>query len=339
MKKTFKSNISIFFCAVFVMFSVCLAGTTNLKKKSDAPLPQVLLPATVYIPQEEPPEEAAEKQEAFLAAEEENRVQENFFVTVHDVSSGEIFSMDFENYVLGALLSEMPTSFSPEALKAQAVACRSYALYRSQSPHSNGAQLCTSPAHCQAFCPPDSVSPERYEKAYNAVFETKGEIMLFDGKPVLAVFHASSEGKTRSSVEVWGGSLAYLSSVETAEAYNPTMDISKSYTFSKEVFAEKLGVSVPCLSEIYLEKNSSGRVSVVHLSEKDVSGKDFVGIFSLRSQAFDIKIGENDVLITCKGYGHGVGMSQYGAQDMAQKGYGYKEILSHYYTGVTLGYM
>ncbi len=261
-------------------------------------------------------------------------------VTVYDTAAGENVVMPFEEYVLGVLLSEMPTSFEPEALKAQAIACRTYTVYKKSmgASHESGAQLCTSPSHCQAFTDPWSVSDERYKKAYAAVDATRGEIMLFDGKPVLAVFHASSDGKTRSSEEVWGGKLSYLTSVDTAEAFNPTMDITKEYYFSKAEFAARLGVADGDISEVFLEKNASDRVSSVNVGGKTIAGGAFVRLFGLRSHSFDISVGDT-VVITCGGYGHGVGLSQYGAQDMAQKGYICKEILSHYYTGITFGYV
>ena len=349
-----KRCISLFFCSVFVVFSVSLVGTASIKRSRSEVFTQEILPEIqvfeqepvfgktqdeqVILPQHQEDEPVVQIEE--MPTISQNTVSETTLsVLVHDTNTDKLFEIDFEEYVLGVLLSEMPTSFETEALKAQAVACRSYALYKSQEKHKNGAQLCTSPAHCQAFCSPESVSPERYQKAYDAVYGTKGEIMLFDGNPVLAVFHASSDRKTRSSQEVWGGSLAYLSSVDTAEAYNPSMDITKSYTFSKKDFADRLGISQETVSAVNIERTASGRVSLVTFPDKSISGKELVGLFSLRSQSFEIEVGENEVVITCGGYGHGVGMSQYGAQDMAQKGYGYKEILSHYYTGVTLGYM
>ncbi len=260
-------------------------------------------------------------------------------VTVYDTATGKNAVMPFEEYVLGVLLSEMPTSFEIEALKAQAIACRTYTVYKQSLGvnHESGAQLCTSPSHCQAFTDPWSVSDERYKKAYAAVDSTRGEIMFFEGKPVLAVFHASSDGKTRSSEEVWGGKLSYLTSVDTAEAFNPTMDITKEYYFQKTEFAARLGMFDDDISGVFLEKNASGRVSLVKVGEKSVVGGDFVRVFGLRSHSFDVSLNDDTVVIICGGYGHGVGLSQYGAQDMAQRGYTCKEILSHYYTGISFG--
>ncbi len=278
-----------------------------------------------------------------LDAKTNDTVEKIFFgfdsVTVYDTVAEKNTNMPFEEYVLGVLLSEMPTSFEPEALKAQAIACRTYTVYKQSmgTSHKSGAQLCTSPSHCQAFTDPWSVSTERYEKAYAAVNATRGQIMLFDGKPVLAVFHASSDSKTRSSEEVWGGKLSYLVSVDTAEAFNPTMNITKEYCFSKSDFSEKLGMSVSCISDIRLEKSASGSVSRVVIGEKSINGGDFVRLFGLRSHSFDLSVTDDKVTIICGGYGHGVGMSQYGAQDMAQKGYDCYEILSHYYTGISFG--
>ncbi len=269
-------------------------------------------------------------------------------VVVFDSASGENITMELEEYTLGALLSEMPTSYEPEALKAQAIACRTYAVYKmvTGTKHPSGASLCTSYAHCQAFCFPDSVSSERYGKAKAAVDATCGEIMYYDKKPILAVFHASSDKKTRSSAEVWGGTLAYLSSVETGECYNSEMNIEKEYVFPLDAFAAKMRAKLAdstavddssFVSQIKPEYLPSGRVSRVISGEKSISGNEFVSLFGLRSSSFDIKLSGENVVITCSGYGHGVGMSQYGAQDMAQKGKTCYEILSHYYSGITFG--
>ena len=190
-------------------------------------------------------------------------------VTLYNHTDGSVNEYTLDDYVTCALLAEMPTSYSFEALKAQAIACRTYAVYKllHSSSHEQEAQLCTSSAHCQAYAAKDSVSEERYATARKAVDETSGIIMYYDSQPILAVFHASSEGKTRSSAEVWGGELAYLVPVETYECENPSMTVADG------------------------------------------------------------------------GYGHGVGLSQYGAEDLAQKGYNCYDILAHYYTGIEFGYV
>ena len=270
------------------------------------------------------------------------------FVLCFDSNTGENVEMDLEYYVLGALLSEMPTSYENEALKAQAIACRTYTVYKimSGTDHPSGADICTSYAHCQAFCPPDSVSETRYNRAKAAVDATHGEIMLYDSQPILAVFHASSDKKTRSSAEVWGGTLSYLTSVDTAECYNTGMSIKKEYVFPLSEFAErvrkKLSIdsTVDDLSLFLCAKTEylpSGRVSSVSFGEKSMTGSEFAALFELRSTAFEMTVCDGNVSVVCGGYGHGVGMSQYGAQDMAQKGKNCYEILSHYYSGISFG--
>ena len=366
-KNSIKKSAQLALCAFLTLFATTLAGAFSLPERVDFyPIAKdgEETPAETNFSESEEekslPEKEKEKEPAPDVARGENAVFSPIpvvpindektakapivtsgyeTVSVFDVSTGKVAVMPFEEYILGVLLSEMPTSFEDAALMAQAIACRSYTLYKQTfgAHHENGAQLCTSPSHCQAFCPPESVSSARYEKAKAAVDGTRGEVMLFDGAPVLAVFHASSDGKTCSSEEVWGGKLSYLSSVDTAECFNSAMDITKCYTFSPSVFSDKLGVSPSDIYDIKLEKSASGRVACVNVGEKSVSGGDFVRLFGLRSNSFDVAIEAEAVVITCAGYGHGVGMSQYGAQDMAQRGYTCHEILAHYYTGVSFG--
>lgn len=260
-----------------------------------------------------------------------------------------VLTLPMEEYVLGALLSEMPSSFHAEALKAQAVACRTYAVYKLSHPqkHKSGAALCESPACCQAYVPPESVSEERLAAAKSAVEATAGEILCCDGEPILAVFHASSGKKTSSSAEVWGGQRTYLVSVESGESENPELADAciAVYTFSKENFASSLRSLCPSLAfrgdgeilaEITLEKSESGRVRSLRICENDIDATAFVRAFGLRSRDFSITVDEN-VTVTTDGYGHGVGLSQLGAEDMAQKGYDYRAVLEHYYTGVSFG--
>ncbi len=293
-------------------------------------------------------EEAVSAQEAQSVPAEQTPIFSGFSSVALQTESG-VLTLPMEEYVLGALLSEMPSSFHAEALKAQAVACRTYAVYKLSHPqkHKSGAALCESPACCQAYVSPESVSEERLAAAKSAVEATAGEILCCDGEPILAVFHASSGKKTSSSAEVWGGQRTYLVSVESGESENPELADAcvAVYTFSKENFAASLRSLCPSLAfrgdgeilaEITLEKSESGRVRSLRICENDIDAAAFVRAFGLRSRDFSISVGEN-VTVTTDGYGHGVGLSQLGAEDMAQKGYDYRAVLEHYYTGVSFG--
>lgn len=267
-------------------------------------------------------------------------------LTLFDTDTGKCEQISLEEYTVGSLLAEMPTSYEKEALKAQAVACRTYAVYKMTNGtfHQNGADLCTSPAHCQAFASKKSVSDERYATAKNAVDETAGVIMLYEGSPVLAVFHSSSGAFTKSSEEVWGGERPYLCSVPTWETENPDMQVKKTYSFSPAEFLKRFnGVADAQMTEndfcaMTVHKTESGKVTCVSAGNADCNVSDFVSAFGLRSSDFDIYTSDGNVDIITNGYGHGVGMSQYGAQDLAQKGYAYDKILTHYYKGITFGY-
>lgn len=293
-------------------------------------------------------EEVVSAQDAQSIPAEQTLLFSGFSSVGLQTGSG-VLTLPMEEYVLGALLSEMPSSFHAEALKAQAVACRTYAVYKLSHPqkHKSGAALCESPACCQAYVPPESVSEERLAAAKSAVEVTAGEILCCDGEPILAVFHASSGKKTSSSAEVWGGQRTYLVSVESGESENPELADAciAVYTFSKENFASSLRSLCPSLAfrgdgeilaEITLEKSESGRVRSLRICENDIDATAFVRAFGLRSRDFSITVGEN-VTVTTDGYGHGVGLSQLGAEDMAQKGYDYRAVLEHYYTGVSFG--
>lgn len=265
-------------------------------------------------------------------------------ILLYNTSDGTCRDYELESYVVGTLLAEMPTSYNIEALKAQAVACRTYAVYKLLSGvhHDSGANLCTSPGHCQAFVSKENVREERYEIAKSAVDQTKGIIMFYDKKPILSVFHSSCDTMTNSSAEVWGGERAYLQSVETWESYSPEMDTVKTYVFKKEEFLAKIkraGVSINDITELSVTRNPSGKTVSLNVSGNLIKGETAASCLGLRSCDFDALYDANDdkVVLTVYGHGHGVGMSQKGAQDLAQKGYTFNEILMHYYRGISFG--
>ena len=239
-----------------------------------------------------------------------------------------------EKYVQGVVASEMPDSFELEALKAQSVASRTYALGRIHS----GAKLCDT-VHCQVYRS-DHIS----DKVKEAVNETKGQVLLYDGKLAShALYFASSAGKTENSEEVFSGAFPYLVSVSSSYEPGATHKREKQ-TMSIDSFSAKIKAHMPELhfgkikrSNIRIKSHSKGgRVKAVKVGREIISGADVRGALVLYSARFKLSFKGKNITITSSGSGHGVGMSQYGANGLAKKGEGYKKILTHYYKGTTV---
>lgn len=267
-------------------------------------------------------------------------------ITVFNNKQNSIATMPLEEYVLSVLLAEMPSSYHIEALKAQAIACRTYAIYKLQNgSHSNGADICTSASHCQAFFDVSGLdkSSDKYLRAKQAVDATASQVMLYDGKPILAVYHSSSGDMTSSSREVWGGHREYLQSVPTYENTIPTFSVVKPYAFAKDDFISRLSSLDSAASSLSYDEiassfsqslTDSGRCHTILVGDIKIPVQSFVNKFSLRSSKFDVSFGSDSVTITTHGYGHGVGLSQMGAEQLAREGLSCYDILSHYYRGV-----
>ena len=247
-------------------------------------------------------------------------------------------SIDFEDYIIGVVAAEMPASFNIEALKAQSVIARTYAL----NLINNGRTL-TSDNSTQNYIDINSMKSKwgnDFDKYYNkikdAVNETKGITIKYNQELIDCVYHSTNNGYTEDSINVWGNDIPYLKSVESPWDKNASSYL-RTISISLEDFNLKLKTNIFSDNQInILSRNSSNRVDSIMIGDKVFSGKDFRTILGLRSTDFDISITDNLVNITTRGYGHGVGMSQYGANGMALDGYNYKQILSYYYRGVTI---
>ncbi|MEL4105591.1 stage II sporulation protein D [Oscillospiraceae bacterium WX1] len=273
-------------------------------------------------------------------------------VTVRVKTGETVVTMTMAQYLTGVVAAEMPAVFNLEALKAQAVAARTETLYHMN--HISGthpdADVCTDPADCQAY-QDDAALRQKWGDAYSdyikkvtdAVSATDGVCLTYDNTPIQAVFHSSSAGKTAASGEVWTASLPYLVSVTSPESSADVPNYVSSVTVTLSDFKETVLKYYP---EAVFGKDSatwvsdityteSGRVGTVKLGSVSVTGPVLRNMFGLRSTAASIKLDDKNVVFTTTGYGHGVGMSQYGANAFAQEGKTYKEILSWYYTGVT----
>lgn len=238
-----------------------------------------------------------------------------------------------EEALLDIVSAEMPASAELDAIKAQVVASRTYALRKLEE----GNSVYDGQAHID-----EAERKKRWgshwqtneDKIRQAIFETAGEIMLYDGEPILAAFHAQSAGKTEDSQMVWTSALPYLTSVDSSWEEKGDDFITKTH-FSMEQLEASLGVSGKM--EI-LSRSEAGYVLSVQVADQTFTGAEIRQCLGLRSTAFTVEEEGDGLTFTVKGYGHGVGMSQRGAMALAAMGWDYHEILSHYYTGVSFGF-
>jgi stage II sporulation protein D len=270
--------------------------------------------------------------------------------TVMLVRNGAAESLPLDEYLAGVVAAEMPASFEPAALEAQCVAARTYARYRAaQGAHGGG--LCADPACCEAYLGEAELRARwgedfeaNMEKIRAAVAATDGLVMTYGGEPIFAAFHSSSPGRTEDCAAVWGGGTPYLVSVETPETAEtvPGFREEKSMTaaeFKNTALAALPGAVFVSGPEGWLsdaEYTPSGRLASVRVGSVRVTGTELRRIFSLRSACVTWSVSEESVTFTTEGYGHGVGMSQYGANELAKAGRSAAEILAHYYPGAEL---
>lgn len=254
-----------------------------------------------------------------------------------------IISVPFEDYILGVLAGEMPVSFELEALKAQAVAARSYVMKKMEQNYDQDYDVVDTVMN-QVYLD-EATLREKWQDSYEekinklkqAVLETKGEYLTYDNEVIEAFFFSTSTGKTENSEEVFSSKLPYLRSVDSSwdEEVSPVFNDSEEYSLVD--FYSKLNLNYnENLTIEVLETTSTGRIKKIKINNQEYTGNDIYNKLGLRSTFFEIdKIGTN-VIINTKGYGHGVGMSQYGALAMAKKGYTYDQILKYYYQGVEI---
>ena len=257
--------------------------------------------------------------------------------------NGNIDRVFFEEYVKGVLAGEMPTSFDLEALKAQAVAARSYDLKKMEQNKEQDYDVVDTVMN-QVYLDDATLKEkwkDKYEEKNNkikqAIVETKGEYMTYNNEVIEAFFFSTSTGKTENSGEVFQTQLPYLKSVDSAWDEEVSPVFSQDNNLSLEEFYQKLNIEYnPNLKIEITKTTSTGRIKELKINNHEFKANDIYQKLNLRSTFFDIKQKDNQVEITTKGYGHGVGMSQYGALAMAKKGYKYQDILKYYYQGVEI---
>lgn len=266
----------------------------------------------------------------------------NTIVRVYREKDKKILRVPIEQYLVGVLAGEVPISFEEEALKAQAIASRTYVMYQIQNSQKRDYDVYDTVLN-QVYKTDEDLKNEwndkytdNINKIKKIVLSTSGEYLTYDNKIIEAFFFSTSTGYTENSEDVFSASLPYLKQVESkwdeiSPVYETNVSLSKLefYSMLELEYQEKLNVQI-------LDQTKTGRIKKIKINNKEFTGKEITGKLSLRSTCFKITENDNNIVIDVKGYGHGVGMSQYGAQGMALKGYKYDEILKHYYTDVKI---
>ncbi len=273
-----------------------------------------------------------------------------------DEETGQVTEMSERDFVIGAVCAEMPAEYHEEAIKAQAVAAHTYGMYqrgrelKDPTPELKGAHLSNDSTKYQAFFTKEQAQAfygdkfeEYYAKIEKAVDEVLDKIIVYDDQPIAAAFHSMSGGKTEKASVVWGNDVPYLEPVESP-ADTTAPDFLSTATFTSEELKTRL---TAVRAELTLpedkakwftgwERSDSGTVTKVTVGNETFTGLELRAALGLRSACFEVKNEGDTFTFTVKGYGHGVGLSQYGANQMAQEGKTYDEILKYYYTGVDI---
>lgn len=267
--------------------------------------------------------------------------EEKQTVSVYIKSEDRVEEMDIDEYLAGVVAAEMPSDFEKEALKAQAVAARTYlrthideAEKGNIAEEHKGAVICTDYTHCQAW------TSEVPGKVKRAVKDTKNQIMTYNGEPISAVFHSTSSGYTESAADVWGADIPYLQSVESSgDVHSPkyTSEVRVSTEDFKSIISgnfENVDWSGGLFGNIV--RSAAGGIKTIDVGNCTIKGTELRRLFDLNSTNAELTEQDGNIIMSVKGYGHGVGMSQYGADYLASEGKDYEEILKTYYQGVEL---
>ena len=296
-----------------------------------------------------------------VAVEENNQIQNTVKQATVDNSmkikllhtkTNKIEEVNLEDYICNVISAEMPASFENEALKAQAIVARTYTIYKIKHPKHKNADICDSSTCCQAWISKEDrldkwkkdESQSNWNKIVKAVNDTKGKIITYNNEPINAFFHANSGGKTETPKEVWGGNnYPYLQTVATSgeEGYK---QYSSEVTYTFDELLKKLKEKYSDIKINFKDKNdvkileytNSGRVKTTKFGNHELSGVETRTILGLKSANFEISMSNEKITFSVKGYGHGVGMSQTGADSMAKDGKNAEEIINHFYTNVKI---
>ena len=278
-----------------------------------------------------------------IPIEETNEDARGYKITVID-KAGNADTMELEEYITCVVLGEVSPQFHHEALKAQAIAARTYTLYCIDilGKHSSGA-VCMDHNCCQAYCDPEEFlnnggTQEELNKVSEAVKCTAGQAIYYGTELICATYFASSGGKTEDALEVWGKSYPYLKAVKSTGEEDSGY-FSKQAIFTNSEFMEALGVSFtgdPSSWFGIIKYTSGDGIDLIRIGGRLYTGVELRSLLKLRSTIMTFTIKENRILVDTKGYGHRVGMSQHGANAMAKQGCNYSDIINHYYVGTKI---
>lgn len=290
-------------------------------------------------------EKANGKLDEKMKSKKSNILQPSIEVAVYRNSSKKVERLPLEEYVIGVVASEMPIEFEEEALKAQALAARTYIVkqlvYGGNTKLPNGANI-TDTISDQVYKNKKELKAQwgkDYKKDINkiskAVKATEGEILTYNGNPIFASFFSTSNGYTENAEDYWANAIPYLKSVESPWDLNSPKYYNQIKIPVKE-FEKRLGVMIKGKSDIGsgITLTKGKRIGTVTIGGKKFTGREVREKLELRSSDFKMNLDGSNIIVTTKGYGHGVGMSQYGANGMAKKGKNYLDIVKHYYKGV-----
>lgn len=327
-----KKILIYFILLIFICFSIPIIFTSNFSEKTTS---------------KEVVENAVQ-----------NEIEYNYTkygtVKLLHTDTNKVEEIDLDEYLYGVVSAEMPASFEEEALKAQAVVARTYTIYKiinNEDKHGK-ANICDDSTCCQAWISEKDrkekwKEDEKYtnwNKILNAVNSTKGKIITYRGKPINAFFHSNSGGATEAPVDVWGGTgYPYLQSVSTSgedaySQYSSEVELTKE-EFTKKIKEEHSDFKIDFNEDdcIKIEEYTDGnRVKKIKIGNLELSGVEVRTILGLKSANFKITIEKEKIKFEVIGYGHGVGMSQTGADSLAKEGKTYEEIIHHYYTNVEI---
>ncbi|MCP1423378.1 stage II sporulation protein D [Paenibacillus xylanexedens] len=277
-------------------------------------------------------------------------------VRVYLSATGTTMNLPLEDYVTGVVAAEMPAEFRLEALKAQAIAARTFIVRRLAASDTSGvpsgvADVTDTVSH-QVFIPPDQVKADwtrlgkekEWEKLQQAVRESRDTVMTYQGKAITASFFSTSNGYTENAEDVWGNAVPYLQSVDSPWDKNLAPGFKQTVTMKRNEILQKLNLdAIPVTAQKggswmeVLSTTKGHRIKEMQIAGETFSGPEVRKLLGLRSSQFSWKTTGDEIQITTYGYGHGVGMSQWGANGMAQEGHTATQILKHYYTGISFG--
>ena len=271
----------------------------------------------------------------------EYKFTKNTMVRVKRVNKNIIETIPLEKYLIGVVGGEMPVSYNIEALKAQAVAARTYTLNKMEINKKNNFDIVDA-TDDQVYLDDNELKESwknKYEeyktKIEQAIQETRGEYLTYNGKIIKAFFFSTSSGTTENCKDVFGENLPYLTSVSSTWDENSPSYLSTTI-LTKEEFLKKLEIEYNDNLNIEIERNDTNSIKEITINGNKIKGTDFRHKLNLRSTNIELEEENNSIKIISKGYGHGVGMSQYGAQELTNIGYTYDQILKYYYQGIEI---